>query len=161
MAPRTIPIEERLLRRLSPEPNSGCWLWTGTCNHKGYGQIGTSAHGMATTHKVAYQYFKGAVPQSMQVLHTCDTPCCCNPEHLWLGTHQDNIDDKMRKGRHRAGRSTKSRGTANGNAKLTPDIVRHIRQRELSYTQYAERYDVSKSLVHAIVKRKVWAHLDA
>lgn len=160
MAPRKRSPIERLLPRLSPEPNSGCWLWTGNCNHKGYGQIGVGAHSMKATHRISYSYFKGEIPSGMQVLHSCDTPCCCNPDHLSIGTHQDNIDDKMRKGRHGAGR-TGSHGEANGLAKLSAEQVRHIKRRELRGSDYAALYGISKSAVSAILCGKTWRSVHA
>jgi len=161
MGTKAVPPYERMLPRLSPEPNSGCWLWTGNCNHKGYGQVGLGAHSMVATHRVAFEHEHGPIPKGMQVLHKCDTPCCCNPDHLWLGTHQDNIDDKMRKGRHVAGRSTKSRGSRNGNSKLTEEQVRHIRRRETEVAGYVALYGVSKTTIWDIQKGKTWGHLNA
>ncbi len=94
-----------------------------------------------------------------QVLHSCDVPCCCNPQHLWLGTHQDNVDDKMRKGRHVAGRTSK-RGSANGNSKLTEAEVRHIKRREMPGTEYAVLYSVSTAVVSQILTGKTWNHVE-
>jgi hypothetical protein len=149
----------RLLKRTTFEPNTGCWLWMGNLNHKGYGQIGEGAHSMVATHRVSYAHYKGEIPSGMQVLHACDVPSCCNPEHLWLGTHQDNVDDKMRKGRHVAGRHTKSRGSNNGNSKLAETEARAIKFGRMSYAETAKTFGVSKSLVFAIRKGKAWKHL--
>lgn len=104
---------------------------------------------------------KGAIPDGMQVLHKCDTPRCCNPEHLWLGTHQDNVDDKMRKGRHVPGRTNKRRGESNGNSRLTEKMVKHIRQREMTYVEYARLYGVSKSVICQVASGKTWQHVAA
>lgn len=157
--PKPKPPIERLLPRLTPEPNTGCWLWTGNCNQKGYGQIGVGAAGMTTTHKTAYLHFKGPIPPGMQILHSCDVPCCCNPDHLSIGTHQDNIDDKMRKGRHKAGVHHKLRGEKNHLAKLTEQKVRHIKRRELTPIEYARLYGVSNSAVRAVLSGKTWRHV--
>jgi hypothetical protein len=156
--PTPIPLIERLLARILPEPNTGCWLWEGSANHKGYGQIGVGARGMTTTHRTAYKHFKGEIPDGMQVLHRCDVPSCCNPDHLWLGTHQDNVDDKMRKGRHVAGHS-EMRGATNGNSKLTAESVHHILKREMTGKNYAALYDVSRATISQILTRRTWRHL--
>jgi hypothetical protein len=161
MGPKPKPIHERLLAKTTFEPNSGCWLWTGNVNHKGYGQIGVGKSGMTTTHRTAYRHFKGPIASGLQVLHRCDVPCCCNPDHLWLGTHQDNIDDKMRKGRHVAGRTNKMRGSRNGNSKLTEEQVRHIKRREMTATEYSVLYGVSKTNVCDILKGRTWRHVNA
>lgn len=78
-----------------PEPNSGCWLWLGTTSN-GYGRID---HGGKTlrAHRASYEEFVGPIPKGFCVLHRCDTPCCVNPEHLFLGTQQDNMSDKAAK----------------------------------------------------------------
>jgi hypothetical protein len=161
MGPKPKPVSDRLVARLSPEPNTGCWLWIGNVNFKGYGQIGIGANSMRATHRVAYESFIGPIPGGLQVLHKCDVPACCNPDHLWLGTHQDNIDDKMRKGRHRPGVHSKSSGSRNGNSKLTAAAAAHIKQGLMSGSEYADLYGVTRSLVCAIQKGRVWKHVSA
>jgi len=83
----------------NPDPNTGCWLWSGYTMPNGYGHfsIGTKSH---LAHRVSYLYFKGQ-PGNLYVCHKCDNPYCVNPEHLFLGTHQDNIRDMVSKGRNK------------------------------------------------------------
>lgn len=95
----TEPID-RLLARVTYEPNSGCWLWTGNTNHKGYGQIGLGANKMLATHRVAYEALVGPIASGLHVMHSCDVRCCCNPAHLSLGTNADNARDRWLKGRY-------------------------------------------------------------
>jgi len=76
----------------------GCWEWTGSIDKDGYGQI--HLHGKTIrAHRFAYMLVNGETPDNKHVLHTCDNPACVNPNHLWLGTNQDNVDDRERKGR--------------------------------------------------------------
>jgi len=157
--PKPRPPVERLMDRLTYEPNTGCWLWPGNINHKGYGQIGVGKSGMATTHKTAFLHFKGEIAPGLQIMHSCDVPCCCNPDHLRLGTHQDNVDDKMRKGRHVAGRTNKLRGAQNGNSRLTQEQAEHIKRREMKASDYAEKYAVSKQTVYSIQAGRTWRSL--
>src|SRR5689334_23323156 len=82
-----------------PEPMSGCWLWTGTCNDRGYGIIQLKEFD-GYAHRFAFAFWKGAIPQGAHVCHKCDTPCCVNPDHLFLGSAADNMQDCVRKGRH-------------------------------------------------------------
>ena len=89
-------IEDRSI----PVPEAGCHLWLFPPTNRGYGQIG-QFHRSFSAHRVAYQVFKGEIPAGMCVMHTCDTPLCVNPDHLRLGTHQENIADRSRKGRTR------------------------------------------------------------
>jgi len=94
---------ERFMDMVMPEPNSGCWLWTGYVDCSwGYGQVPFRGdkYGGRTAHRVSYVLFVGAVPEGMLVLHKCDVRCCVNPDHLFVGTHRDNQQDKCRKGRH-------------------------------------------------------------
>lgn len=76
-----------------------CWIWTGAKTSDGYGMF-RFAGVTYRTHRVAWEEANGMpVPEGMVVCHTCDTPPCVNPEHLWIGTPQENNQDKVRKGR--------------------------------------------------------------
>jgi hypothetical protein len=79
---------------------SACWPYTGATRANGYGRlILRGKHELA--HRMAYRFARGKIPDGLFVCHRCDNPPCCNPDHLFLGTHQDNVDDKTRKGRGR------------------------------------------------------------
>lgn len=91
-------IKERFMRHVSPEPNSGCWLWTSLGDGRGYGKFSLQGK-RRRAHRVAYDLFVGPIPDDAHVLHHCDVPCCVNPAHLWVGTHTDNMRDCCRKGR--------------------------------------------------------------
>jgi hypothetical protein len=81
-------------------PFCGCWLWTGTLAGHGYPQLRQAAKWCTRyAHRLSYLAFRGEIPDGMLVCHTCDTPCCVNPEHLWIGTSTDNVRDCIRKGR--------------------------------------------------------------
>lgn len=77
---------------------SGCWVWTAATMGIGYGyfRVENKLHG---AHRVAYELYKGPITGDNHVLHTCDNPACVNPDHLFLGSNQDNIKDKQEKGR--------------------------------------------------------------
>jgi hypothetical protein len=99
-----LDIKERLLSKIKVDDN-GCWLWTGFKGNSGYGNFeinNNKKDGRVTmkVHRLSYEIFKGPIPEGMLVCHTCDVRECCNPEHLWLGTQQQNIADMMAKGRH-------------------------------------------------------------
>lgn len=83
-----------------PEPNSGCWLWQGQTMPVGYGRyrpIGAPQKVLA--HRHAYTLAVGVIPDGLLVCHKCDNPSCINPDHLYCGTPQDNMNDKVRRGR--------------------------------------------------------------
>lgn len=98
------PLIDRILEKSIPEPNSGCWLWTGAVNLCGYGTLRTGSRTDGTRRtaiasRVSYEVFYGEIPDGLHVLHRCDFPICINPEHLFLGTHTDNMRDMIQKGR--------------------------------------------------------------
>ena len=133
-----------------------CWIWTAGKNADGYGTLG----GGLRAHRVSYEMRHGPIPNGMCVCHSCDNPSCVNPAHLWLGTHQDNMADRSRKGRSSGGRMV---GTEHPNAKLTDDMVREIRHLYASgeYMQkdLARMYGVSDMVISLLVRGKTWKHV--
>jgi hypothetical protein len=96
---------------------TGCWDWVKSKNCKGYGMF--RSHVSNKAHRFSYHHFVGVIPNGLHVLHKCDNPSCVNPEHLFLGTHQDNMADKVDKGRHKNGRE-------NDSYKPTDDVLQTI-----------------------------------
>lgn len=129
-----------------------CWLWSAGMNDDGYGRIWVGRH--LGAHRVAWLIAHGALPIK-QVLHHCDRPACVRIDHLFLGTHLDNMQDKMRKGRH-----VRSPGEANGRALLTSEEVRRIRglydSGKNSQRELAGIFGVSVPAIGRIVRREVW-----
>jgi hypothetical protein len=82
-----------------PEPNSGCWLWDGYCISTGYGQMTVARLDRRLAHRVSYELFKGPIPWNYQVRHKYDTKLCVNPDHLLIGTDQDNRTDMAKRER--------------------------------------------------------------
>lgn len=138
------PIAARkyLLARISPEPNSGCWLWTGDAARKGYGRIKVNGRYIGA-HRVAYQVFVGAIPEDRLICHKCDVPGCINPVHLFVGTYIDNARDMGRKGRSRHGR-------------LQAADVIEIRKSTLSADDLAASFGVHPVTIKDIRRRHTW-----
>jgi hypothetical protein len=88
---------------------SGCWIWTGIVGPWGYGWF--SYRGIGAAHRASYVFFRGPIPKgrNIRVCHTCDVRLCVNPDHLWIGTQQQNIKDCALKGRHTNGAKTHCR----------------------------------------------------
>jgi hypothetical protein len=100
-------LEERFWAKV--HKTDGCWLWTGGHSH-GYGNLArTKQEGPILAHRYSYELAYGSFPAELHVLHTCDTPRCVRPDHLFLGTHQDNIADMARKGRRAQGEKVSER----------------------------------------------------
>ena len=96
-------LQDRFLKKIIPEPNSGCWLWDGASSG-GYGRIGIGSRSDGTRKsvlatKVSFELHKGTLPNGLQVLHICDTPSCVNPDHLYAGTRSQNMQDAWDRGR--------------------------------------------------------------
>ena len=131
----------------------GCWLWTKYRNEGGYGRARV-AGGTHLAHRIAWMIFRGAIPAGMIVCHKCDNPPCCNPDHLFLGTHADNSADKRAKGRDRH-----PAGEKHPQSKLTEREVIAIRASAKSLKALALEYGMSKSMMHNIRTGANWAHI--
>jgi len=91
----------RFYAKTTPEPNTGCLLWTGATDACGYGRFSLNGRN-GSAHRIAYELSVGEIPNDLHVLHHCDIPSCVNSEHLFLGTHHDNMGDAAVKGRVRS-----------------------------------------------------------
>ena len=102
----TVSVLDRFKGKVIPEPNSGCWLWLGSTDGRGYGKMRVGDK-LKRAHRIGYELFVGPIPQGMDACHTCDVTSCVNPDHLFLGTAADNMRDCVAKGRGR--RASKTR----------------------------------------------------
>lgn len=149
-------IWDRFHEKAIPDPNSGCWHWTGAVNHFGYGIMGLGHRedGIDRAHRVAYRLYKGETPKGLSVLHSCDVPCCVNPAHLRLGTDSDNMKDCVKRNRHVR---PDNRGEKASWAKLNAIAALDIKKREMTGPAYAAKYGVSRSAIYRIWEGKNWA----
>ncbi len=155
MTKPNMSVKDRFNLYVSEPNESGCWIWKGARQRPDrYGTFGIGGK-MYLSHRVAYELHKGNIPSGVHVLHTCDIPYCVNPEHLFLGTHQDNMTDKERKGR-----GNQCEGKSHGNAKLTEHDVMEIRNSTETLKVLAVKYGVSFSLIGHIRNRRAWKHVN-
>ncbi len=141
---------------------SGCWNWTGAKDKNGYGFIKQyNTRKMTKTHRASYQLFKEEIPEGMHVCHSCDNPSCCNPDHLWLGDNQANINDAYQKGRIKK-LEYNGIGSKNGCSKLVEEQVLEIRKLYndgLSQEKISKMFGVSQVLISGIVRMVTWKHV--
>jgi hypothetical protein len=163
---KPMPAIDRFHASYLPEPNSGCWLWLGTeRGSNGYGAIKVDGS-LIQAHRYSWQLHKGQIPAGSLVCHSCDVPACVNPNHLFLGDHQANSDDKYRKGRALTGSDlsslrlrTGARGDRIGVSKLTAPQVLSIRADQRPQREIAAEFGVSQTAINNIRLRKVWRHI--
>lgn len=136
--------------RVSKSGPNDCWLWNGHKDRYGYGAFNANRK-ILRAHRTAWILTNGAIPNGLHVLHNCpngDNPACCNPAHMWLGTHQQNMADCNSKGRRRA--------------KLDGDKVRQIRKLKEAgetFVGIAKLYGVSDRTIRSVITREWWAHV--
>ena len=151
------PLPSKLWPRLSPTA-SGCWEFRGARCPTGYGRVRVDNSGRTTlAHRLAWELTHGEIPEGVVVRHRCDNPPCCNPDHLDLGSIQDNSDDCVARGRvARADRLPQT--------KLTTGHVlemRKLRNEGQTYDALGRRFGVSASQARRIVRGERWGWVNA
>lgn len=155
--PKEASIEDKLLFGVKLNAG-GCWEFGGSLFDSGYGQIRFNGK-KQKAHRVAWQVWRGNIPDRMCICHICDNPKCINPAHLFLGTHLDNAEDKVNKGRSTKGMLV---GENNPGAKLTAQEVATIKRRVLAGERQdalAKEFAVSQGEISNIKCGVVWAEV--
>lgn len=149
-----------------------CWEWTGSKSDRGYGNVWMGER-LIRAPRVAYELTYGPMPEGTEPCHKCDYPPCCQPNHIFPGTHAENMKDMVEKGRMtpakgmRNGAYTKPeqvrRGTSHGNAKLTDDDIREIRRLfaadNVNLGDLARQFRTTRTNIGYIVRCETWAHV--
>lgn len=139
---------------------TGCWLWTKSRSHNGYGRFALGGGKDARAHRISYAVFVGPIPPKIDVCHQCDVRACVNPTHLFLGTRSENILDAASKGR--VSRDHQFKGSAHPSAKLTEDDIPEILQRLAeghTKASIARAYGVTARVILLIARGLLWTHV--
>lgn len=150
-------LQQKIVASSIPEPMSGCWLWEKGLDHlKKYGYTWYNNKNIRA-HRASYLAFNGEIPNGLFVLHKCDNPKCVNPQHLFLGTNEDNLKDMAAKGRSCRGELNKC--GKHGKAKLTEADVLAIRKDTRLTREIAKQYGIDRSYAGVVRSGKSWRHL--
>lgn len=164
---KNLSVAERLAKLSAPQAN-GCILFTGHRITRGYGLLDVrdeSGSRKVYAHRIAYVLSHGPIPEGAFVCHRCDVPACINPEHLFVGTHRDNMVDMVRKGRASGNYAVHPApvGEKSHNAKLTEAQVRELKSR---YTgrrgelpRLARELGIGLANARLIVRGERWQHV--
>lgn len=141
--------QERFMAKVRRSAD-GCWLWgAAIVKAVGYGRFGMDG-GVEYAHRAAWRIFCGPIPDGAYVCHRCDVRACVNPDHLFIGTHGDNMRDAADKGRVRIPRASYASDETHQVAKLTNAQVQEIRSATFGYgdtTRYAQKFAVSPETI--------------
>ena len=152
---------ERFWSKVDKNGSNGCWIWKAGDNGDGYGKFYIhveSGYPQRYAHHVSWVLAYGDIPDGLWVLHKCDTPACIRPEHLFLGTQTDNMQDAAQKGRVKGGK----RGEGAGSNKLKEYEVLEIREmmkNGVPQNEIARRYSVSPTTILYIKCGRLWSWL--
>lgn len=154
-------VKEQFLEKVLMEPNTGCWYWLGPITVQGYASVKSKYNfGFCNGSRLSYYLFKGEFDTKKLALHHCDNPRCVNPDHLYIGDHKDNSNDK-----HRRHRDSPRKGELNGRSKLSNDQIIEIRNRykrkseKDNAVEIAKDYGVTSSMIYFVVKNLNWRHV--
>ena len=149
------------IEQLCELTHAGCWEWKGSRDKQGYGLIG-GLHDKRRTHRVAWILAFGPIPNDLFVCHKCDNPPCCNPDHFFLGTAQDNHDDMIQKGRgalQRPGQAKRMQALRGRHAQFSDETIREMRERRAagaSLNDLADAYGIPFGTVSVITTGRIY-----
>jgi hypothetical protein len=174
-------LQEKILRMSIPVTESGCWLWTGAISKNGYGNLGWQGKTLRAS-RAAYTAFVGEIKNDFQINHKCDVRSCVNPDHLYAGTHHQNVEDMVERGRQPRTRfhgelhpmwgkhhcqetrlkiSASRTGELNFRAVINDEIAKYIYSTKgiKSANDVANELGIKVGVIYAIWAKKNWKHI--
>ena len=137
---------------------NGCWIWQASKDKNGYGFIKEEkGRKQLKVHRASYELFKGKIPNGLFVLHICDEPRCCNPDHLWIGTAKENTEDCINKNRRKD-----DKGSKNPMSKLNEDLVKELKKKFLNGERtidLSKKYKIPYKTLEKIRQNLTWRHV--
>lgn len=135
---------------------NSCWIWTGRKDRDGYGTFNHNGHRIQA-HRISYAIYNGKTPSNLYVCHTCDNPTCVNPQHLFLATQQDNMDDMKHKNRSNIGsKSPTAKLIENDIYDIIIDIYNN---KYLTVNDVSTKYNVEYQTIMLLLDGKTWTHV--
>lgn len=147
-------LVQRFYEKIKVNSETGCWEWTAYKSVDGYGRMPVNRKSKEA-HRVSWQLHFGEIPDGQSVCHKCDNPKCVNPSHLFLGSHADNMIDKINKRRQ-------SRGQSCAQSKLNNKLVETIRfcyKKGFTQTEIASYLNMSQGTISRVVRGEAWTHV--
>jgi hypothetical protein len=153
MARPRISISEKIENSSVKIPESGCWIWMKSVNRNGYGKTSLGRNTNLSAHRASYEEKYGPIPNGLMALHHCDIRSCVNPDHIFLGTQQDNMTDKVDKKRQAV-------GEFHGMSKLTEQQAMRAKFGKEKTSDLAKEFGCSAVMIRQIRQGKYWKYLE-
>ena len=153
MARPRIPLSEKIEKHTVRIPESGCWIWMKSLNSGGYGNTTLGRNSSILAHRASYEEKYGKIPNGVLALHSCDIKSCVNPDHIFLGTQQDNMTDKVMKNRQ-------ANGEKHGMSKLTREQAFEAKFGTEKPSLLAKKFGCSAVMIRQIRSGMYWKHLE-
>lgn len=148
-----IPIAQKIDQYSIKIPESGCWIWDGAVTNHGYGTLTYGANTNISAHRASYELKHGPIPLGMLALHRCDIKCCVNPDHIFLGSQQDNMTDMVCKNRQ-------AKGGRHGQTKLTEPQALEAKFGKEKPIKLAKKFNCTAANIRQIRNGLSWKHLE-
>ena len=151
-------LRDRFYEKFIVHPRTRCWIWTASDLRGRYGRIGVGQD-VELAHRVSWRLHLGEIPDGINVLHRCDNAHCVNPDHLFLGTQQVNMDDKVLKNRQQKGESVPTSKLTVKDVSQIKDFFKTIKSSKYTQGYIASEFGITQRHVRKILSGNAWKHI--